>query len=179
MRGSLPRRYARALIAIAGEEGEVASFGELLEGLTHRLQESEGVIEALANDSFHLTDRLVVMEGVAQKAGLPELLRKFFLLLVKKNRIDLLSDISREYRRYQDEIMGIVRVKVAMPQTPEPLLLRRIEKILGDRFRKKVMAEGEVRPDMIGGLILKIDQMIYDGSIRRELERLKETMLKG
>ena len=179
MTGSLPRRYARALIGIATEENQVGPFGEGLENLTYCFQQAPEMLAALANDSFETSKRLAVMEEVSKKAGLPELLKRFLLLLIQKNRIGLLPEIAREYRRFHDEILGIVRVAVATPRAPEPLLLKRIEKILSERLKKQVMAQGEAKPEMIGGLILKIDHTIYDGSVRRELERIKETMLKG
>lgn len=179
MTGSLPRRYARALIGLAREEDCVQPMGEGLEGFLRALQQVPQVLEALGNDSFGLSERLAAMKRLAARAGLHEVVGKFLLLLVKKNRIGLLPEIVREYRKFHDEILGIVRVVVAGPTLPEPLVLRRIEKILGMRLKKQILAGGEARPEMIGGLILKIDHTIYDGSLRRDLERLRETMMRG
>ncbi len=177
--GSLPRRYARALIELAKEEGLVDRFGEELEGLSSVLSQVPQILETLSSDWFDFSERLSAVEGIAKKAGIHPLIKNFLILLVKKNRIGLLPDISREYRRFHDEILGIVRATVETPKMPGPELLGKIEKILSEKLRKKVICQGDADPKMIGGLILKLSHTIYDGSVRRELERMKETMMKG
>ncbi len=176
--GSLARRYARALIETAREENKVEEFGQTLGALLEILKKDPVVLEALANESFDVAERLAASEAIAARLGHPLLLKNFLLLLVKKERIGALPEIVREYLRMSDEILGIVRVTVASPEGPEPTVLRRVEKILGQRTGKKVMASGETRPGILGGLVLKMDHTIYDGSIRRELDRLREAMLE-
>lgn len=175
--GSLARRYARALIEVAREEGQIEEFGRALEILQQALKKDH--LESLANESFDPAERLAATEAIAERLGFTVLLKNFLLLLVKKERIGALTEIIREYRRMSDEIQGIVRVTVTSPEGPSPETLRRVEKILGQRTGKNVIATGEKRPGILGGLILKMDYTIYDGSVRRELERLQESMLEG
>lgn len=178
MKGSLPRRYARALIEIAKEEDHLREFGLHLERLDSLFQESPDSLEALSNDLFDSGGRLLAMDAIAIKTGAPPLLKNFLLLLVRKERIRFFPEIVREYRRYEDEIVGVVRVTVQTPGATAPLVLEKIEKILGDRLKKRVIAAGEVRPAIIGGMVLKIDHRIYDGSVQRELERMREAILR-
>jgi F-type H+-transporting ATPase subunit delta len=179
VKGSLPRRYARALIELAQEERQLEPFGEQLRRLLEVLKKTPEILETLANDSFPQEERLEAMEEIAQKAGFHPLIKNFLLLLVRKDRIGLLPEIDREYRRFQDELLGIVRVRVAAPDLPERAVLSQIDRILGQKLKKKVISEGEAQPEIIGGLVLEIDHTVYDGSVRRELERMKETMLKS
>lgn len=177
--GSLPRRYARALIQLAGETDAVEPIGRSLTELTRVLQRSSDLLATLANDFIDFTQRLAAMEEIASRQNFPQILKNFLCLLVKKERVSLLPDIVREYRRFEDEILGIVRVRVETPSAPEAPTLERVGAILGRQLNKKVIPEGKADPSMIGGMILKIDHRVYDGSIRRELERIKENMLKG
>lgn len=177
--GSLPRRYARALIQLAGETDAVEPIGRSLTELTQVLQRSPELLATLANDLIDFTQRLTAMEAIAAHQGFPQILKNFLCLLVKKERVGLLPEIVREYQRFQDEILGIVRVRVETPTAPEASILERVGAILGRKLNKKVVPEGKADPSMIGGMILKIDHRVYDGSIRRELERIKETMLNN
>ena len=179
MRGSLPRRYAKALIEIAKEENQVERIGQELENLTVLFKKSPDLLETLANDSFDTEERLSAVREIADRFGFYPMLKNFLLLLIGKKRIDLFPEIEREYRRFQDEILGIVRVRVTGPKPPEKSVLDGIEKLLSRKLQKKVISEGKVQPEIIGGLVLEIDHTVYDGSIRRELERMKEMMLNG
>lgn len=176
MTGSLPKRYAKALIAIAKEEDRVQEYGEHLAQLTALLEKSPEA-PALSNDLFDSEGRSNAVGEIAEAIGCPPLLKNFLLLLVRKERIGLLPAIAREYRRMEDEILGVVRVRVKTPAAADPTLLARVEKVLTRHLRKKIIADGEARPEIIGGLVLEIGHTIYDGSIKRELERLRESIL--
>ncbi len=170
-----------ALIEIAKEEDHLEKFGRTLERLDLLFRESTDSLDALSNDLFDSTGRLMAMEAIAIKMGSHPILKNFLLLLVQKERIGFFPEIVREYRRYEDEIVGVVRVTVQTPGATAPLvlekMLEKIEKILGDRLKKKVIAAGEIRPELIGGMVLKIDHRIYDGSVQRELERMRESII--
>lgn len=177
--GSLPRRYARALVRIAQEENQVEEFGRLLEELSKALQKAHQVLETLANESVERSERIGAVKEVGERLALPETLRKFLLLLVEKERIGLFPEIVREYARFQDDLFGIVRVSVGTPEIPSPELLTRIEKVLEKRLKARVIASGRAEPRMLGGVVLRMGHVIYDGSVKRELERMREVLLKG
>lgn len=179
MNGSLPRRYARALIEIGKEEKLVDRFGQELDSLMGIIHENSEIFSVLKNDLFPISERMGAMDEISDKSGFHELLKSFLLLLIKKDRLELLPDIVREYGRYRDAALGILRTIVVTPKKTDTLLLRQIETILSDRLKRQVISHGETRPDMIGGIILKIDHTTYDGSIRRELDSIKEDMMKG
>lgn len=179
MTGSLARRYARALIQLAQETGQVEDFGKSLESLAALLRQAPDVLHGLANELLDSDQRLVAIGEIADRSGYPILLKNFLSLLVKKERFAHFPAIVREYRRFQDELLGIIRVSVVAPQEPDTTLLKRVASLLGVRLKKTVISHGEGRPEILGGMILKVNHTIYDGSVRRELERLKEDMLKG
>jgi F-type H+-transporting ATPase subunit delta len=116
---------------------------------------------------------------LSDKTGAMPLFKNFLCLLVRKERIGLLAGIAREYRRFQDEILGIVRVTVVTSSPPEAALLQKVETLLSAKLKKKVVSTGQTNPDLIGGLVLRVDHTVYDGSIKSELEKIKETILRG
>lgn len=181
--GSLPRRYARALIQIAREEGgdgQVETFGNLLMQIVHSLEVSSGgptFLKTLSDDTLHAQERLAAINEISDKSGFPPLFKNFLSLLVGKERIALLPEVAREYQRFQDEILGIVRVTVLTPGQPEQAILDRVSTSLSSKLKKKVIARGESDPTLIGGIVLRVDHTVYDGSVRKELERIKNAMM--
>lgn len=180
--GSLPRRYARALIEIASEfkgENLLDVFDQNLTTLQKIISSAPEFLQTLSNDLLDYQQRLHAAEEIAQQAGVHSHIKNFILILVKKERFQILPEVIREFRKLRDEIVGILRVTVVEPQESDPLLLKNMETLLAQRLKKQVVAVGESRSQMIGGLILKIGNIIYDGSIKRELERIKTAMLSG
>lgn len=179
MTGSLPRRYARALMELAGDKEGIEKFERALEGFAALLQRDPTILETLSNDSFEASERLAALEEIATQARFDPLIKNFLLLLIRKDRFALIPEIFREYRRLSDEVLGIVRVTVTAPQPPESQVLNEVQTILEKKLNKKVIPEGKARPEIMGGIILKIEHIVYDGSVRKELERMQETMLRG
>jgi F-type H+-transporting ATPase subunit delta len=183
--GSLPRRYARALIQIAQEEGQTAveTYGKSLDETVRVLKESAGgpsFLKTLADEAIDYNQRQAAVRDVADRLGVPALFKNFLGLLVKKERVEILPEIAREYQRLQDEILGIVRVSVVTPSTAAAEgLLRRVEGILSQRLKKKVITHAEADPKLIGGIVLRVSHTVYDGSIRKELERIRNAMLNA
>jgi F-type H+-transporting ATPase subunit delta len=175
--GSLARRYARALIDLAKEAGPVDAFAAHLKGLMTAFQTDAGLLLALSDDSHPESQRTAAVSEIADKIGAHPLLKNFLLLLTQKLRIALLPEIVQEYEVFCDELLGIVRVIVKTPKTPDQTLLSRVEQLLGQQLKKRVICTGVAHPEMIGGIILQVNYTIYDGSIVRDLERIKEKLL--
>ncbi|MBI4373830.1 MAG: ATP synthase F1 subunit delta [Deltaproteobacteria bacterium] len=177
--GSLARRYARAFLALAEEEKEIESCGESLEKISGALAEGKGVLEALSDQTFPLDERLRAIGEVLEKASSRKLVRNFLSLLVAKGRIGSLPEIAREFGQMRDERLGVVRAEIVSATAQPEAVLSSIEKALGDRMKKKVVAKSREDRNLIGGIVLKIGQTIYDGSVKRELERIRERMNQG
>lgn len=181
--GSLPRRYARALIQVAREEGgdgKVEEFGSLLAKISESLLASSGgpsFLKTLSDENVDNKERCAALEEIANHLGFPILFKNFLTLLVSKERLAILPDVTREYQRFQDEILGILRVTVVTPSQPEHALLERVAANLSTKLKKKVITHGEADPSLIGGIVLRVDHTVYDGSVRKELERIKNAMM--
>lgn len=177
--GSLPRRYARALFDLVQEEDAVESTSAALESLAQLLGKNRAALELLGDQAHGVTQRIAVIEEIAQRLKLSSTLTRFLSLLVKKERALLLPEIVREFGRLSDEALGILRVTVTAPTTPEEKVLRKVEGLLSARGGKKVIASAQTDPEMIGGLSLEmaINHTVYDGSVRRDLARIREKMM--
>ncbi|MBI2500740.1 MAG: F0F1 ATP synthase subunit delta, partial [Deltaproteobacteria bacterium] len=73
---------------------------------------------------------------------------------------------------------GVIRIQVYSPKTPTEEDLRSIETLLSTRLRKKIKASAVESPELIGGMMVRVGETLYDGSIKRDLERMKKAMLE-
>lgn len=179
MKASLSRRYARALIKLATEEGLLERFGQEIDRLGALVQSDPTWVNVLSDELLSHSGREAALVEIANRLGLHPELRNFLLIVLKKERFSFLPAMIREFGRYRDEILGIVRVTVAEPKMPSSEVIQKVEAVLSQKLKKKVIATGEARPQMIGGILLKVGHVIYDGSIQRELEHMKEALMKG
>lgn len=183
MSGSLPRRYARALFEIAKEEKSVEDFGRELQDLVGTLTSGdkgeETALETLSNDHLSHEERIAAATQIGEALKLNVFLKNFLSLLVQKERVQLLAEIAQEYQQLQDELLGIVRVTVTTPQAPTPDLLGNVEKVLSQKLSKKIVARGVEDASLLGGMVLEVGHTVYDGSVRRELEKVQESILRG
>jgi len=176
--GSLPSRYARALFEIAREEDAVQSHGEWIEKITGAVTGEPRLLEALSDRAHPRKERFGAVSAISEEFKAPATIQNLLLLLIEKERIEILPELTREYGRLRDELMGIVRVEVRAPKRPTAKLLQKVEAILKEELKKDVVAEGIEEPEIIGGLLLRVGHTVYDGSVRRALQGLRERMVE-
>src|SRR5262245_11779119 len=123
--GSLPRRYARALIQLAQEENAIDRFSNELSSLVRALKESPDNLEILSTDLIDSSQRIAALQEITSKGGYHDIIKSFLIFLLKKDRFSILPEIAREYENFRDEIIGIVRVKVTSSKTIEPLVYQK------------------------------------------------------
>ncbi len=179
MKGSLPRRYAKALLDLAKEENQVEAIGRDLSVFEKSLSQNTQVIGVLGNTLFDLNQRLSALTELASRANLPPTLKNFLLLLLKKGRFSLLPAIVIEFGYLQDKVMNIVRATLVTAMKSDHSIGEVLEKHLSQSLKKQVIAEERVDTNLIGGAVLKVDDTIYDGSVKTQLKLMRERMMKG
>lgn len=173
------RRYAKALLKIGLEEGKAEQYGEELSLFNNFFQAEEKLRLALINPAIHPKQRTSIVEEIAKRLGLSEAIVNFLRILVEKNRVKALPRLLQVYRDLLDEALGRARAVLYTPFDLPEERIREITKNLEEKVGKKIIMCVEKDPSLIGGVVVKIGGMIYDGSIRTQLRRVRENMLKG
>ena len=177
MGGSVARRYARALFGIGLDAGKFEALGNELTGLAALWNESDELRMALENPVFRPEEKRAVLERILpQVAPTPEV-QRFVLLLLERRRIVLLPAIARAYRDLTDAEVGQVRAEVTSSQELAPATLDRVRRSLEQRTGKKVIVTSTVDPELIGGLVARVGDLVLDGSVRTQLEDLRTRLL--
>lgn len=173
----LARRYAKALFSLGKEGAKNENYSEAL-GAIADLYKEEQVENALVNPLYPLDARQKIMAKIAELVKADTVLTNFLNLLVEKKRADILPDIAYEMQAMVDLEQNISHGSVISAIDLDESLKEKIQKSLEKITGKKVILEASVDPSIIGGVIAKVGDLVLDGSIRTQLNGLKES-IKG
>ncbi|MFH1075450.1 MAG: ATP synthase F1 subunit delta [Pseudomonadota bacterium] len=173
------RRYAKALLAIAKEEGQADLYKKELAGVADLLEKNPSLKQALTNPLYLIGTRRQVLEKILDKIKLSDTIIRFLYLLFDKRRIVYIREISDFYQKLTDELANIARATVTTAIELSPETKEKIQAALSRLTGKKVMAETKVDPLLIGGVVAKIGDLILDGSIKTQLSNVEDLFRRG
>jgi len=170
----IAKRYTRALFDIAQKEDKIEVIYNELKGFSSILKESPDLAEFFVNPVFDTSDKSAVIGSILDKVGMSTTTSNFLNLLVDKRRIDILEQIEECYQKYMDDVLNKVRVgvKTAFPLSNE--LSARIKKQMEGMTEKNVEMVVDEDPSLLGGVVIGIGDTLYDGSVRAQLNSIRE-----
>lgn len=175
--GSLARRYARALLEVGNAKQNTEQIVRELDDLQKTFAASRDLTEAMTNPVFPRTRRRAVLEAVMDRAVVSQATHNFMLVLLERERIEYLGAIARELSEMLDAQVGRVRATVTSARPLPADFNGAIQGALEATTGKKVVLETREDAALIGGVVAQIGDVVYDGSIRTQLERLREHFL--
>jgi F-type H+-transporting ATPase subunit delta len=172
-------RYARALFDVAVAEGDPRAVEGGLAGFVALLDAFPLLRRVLWNPAVPTARKLSAVGEIVRRAGYPAPLAKMLTLLAGRDLLSLLPEVLDAYRRRLMDHEGIVaaHVTTAVPLAEDRL--RAVAAALGRATGKRVTMTTRVDPAIIGGVVAKVDSTVYDGSVARQLERIREKMAGG
>lgn len=173
---ALARRYAKALLDLASEEGVADKSQEALDALAQALGFKEEIGQYLLSPLLPANRRRSAAVAVARELGAPALVGKFVDLLARKGRLDLAPEIASAYRDLADRRSGRVRATVTSPQPLSAQVREALHRKLSEISGGDVVLEIEEDPEILGGIKVRMGDVVYDASVRRQLETLRERL---
>jgi F-type H+-transporting ATPase subunit delta len=174
---SIARRYARALLDVSTEVGRADAVSEQLSSFSGALAHNRELADVLFNPAYSREQRASVVEALLKAVGPVEpVLANTMRLLVDRNRLGYLPDIARLYRDMADAVAGRVRGQVtsAVPLTPDAL--KNLSNTLTTLTQRNVVLETKVDPGVLGGVSAQVGSLLYDGTLRTQLEQLRREL---
>lgn len=174
--GSLARRYAKALLSIALEDGSQEEMVRQLEELSRTYAHSPELQQALVDPVFRLSERRTLLEAVCARLAITRMLRNLAMLLLDRGRVVALPAISRELGVLVDAHANRVRARVTSARPLAPEVEAKLRTQLEARLGKRVVLERREDPGLIGGLTTEVGDLFFDGSLRYHMETLRKQL---
>lgn len=178
-RSAISRRYARALLLIGKEDGQTETYRTQLGGIAALMEREDAFRQAVCNPLYDAASRKRVLTAVIEQLKLAPVLSSFLQLLLDKGRIGFLADINDQYQKYADELNGIARASVVSASPLAPDTIDNIKNALSKKTGRDVLLEIEEDPGLIGGIVTKIGDLVFDGSIKTQLLNMRESLKRG
>jgi F-type H+-transporting ATPase subunit delta len=174
----LAKRYAKALFAVGKEENALDEYATSLKEFATMLADNPELDDALSNPMYPLDAREGVMAEVVKAADLSTIMGNFLNLIVQKRRADVLCDIAEMFQILVDEENNIAQGTVVSATELSAEMQAKVQETLEKITGKQVTLTTQVDESIIGGMIAKVGDLVMDGSIKTQLEELKES-IKG
>lgn len=176
--GSLGRRYARAIIDLGSAQGNLDKVGADLRGLAATMKTSAELASALTNPAIRRADRSRVIDALLAKLGAAPLSKTIVALLLDRERLAALPDIARELDAMIETRAGRVAAEVVSATALTAPQLDQITKQLEQLSGKKVTVTKREDPALLGGVVAKLGDTVYDGSLRTQLRTLRDDLAR-
>ena len=171
--GSVARRYARAIFDIGTAKGLYEAFATEIDALAAVFASSPELQQTLENPVFKLDQRRSILEKILPRVAPSREVRNFALLLLERGRITALPAVARAYGELVDEKLGRVRATVTSAHPLDPATATAVQRALERRTGKRIVLSTSTDPDLIGGIVARVGDLVFDGSLRTRLETLK------
>lgn len=175
---TIAKNYAEALLAAAAALGEVDAIGRLMDAVAGAVSADPSIEAVLASPRVTkaVKGRLLAqaLEGTA-----PAEFIRFLQAVIRRGRQALLTDIAQQYQALVDVQQNRVHAGVTLATPPDETLVRRIVERLGEVLGKEIRAHVREDAAILGGVVVRIGDRVYDGSLKRRLTMLRRRMLTG
>ena len=173
---SVARRYARALLSLGLEEGRPEQYGDELERALEAIRANRELRILLENPGYSLPDRQAAIDALGSAVELSPLSVNFLRLLLERQRIADLAQIARIYRAMVDQQAGRIRATVTSARPLGDDQVDRLRDAIGRMTGRSVVLESQTDSSLIGGVVAQVGTTLLDGSLRTQLERLRQEL---
>lgn len=179
MASSAPR-YARAFAEVAESARLDAGVAQQqMRDFSQTLAASSVLREVLENPSIEMAGKLKVLDGIARRLAMFPQVRNFIAVILEHHRLAELDEILTEYKQVVDEHAGATEacITTARPLNAEDRaqLEAQIAKLAGARVRARYAEDAT----LLGGAVVEIGSTVYDGSVRAQLQQLKQRLVNA
>jgi F-type H+-transporting ATPase subunit delta len=171
-------RYARAFAEVVSDQKmdpdkTVQEFGEL----ATLVQENHELRTVFQSPAVEHKQKLMLLDAIIKKMAGSKMLRNFAAVLIDKRRIGEIGDIFEQFRQDLDARMGIADAQVKSARELSGAERKALEAQITALSGKRVRATYSEDPTLLGGAVVRVGSTIYDGSVRGQLERMKQQIV--
>lgn len=174
---AVANRYARALAdVIASQQGDYRQALRQLEDFAAVYRQSLELREVFDTPALPLEEKLRVLEAIVARLAVSPVTLNFLRVLATHYRMAMLPEMCQAFHRMANERMGVVEVKITsageLREAERQALRTRFAELTG----KVVEFDFHLDEALVGGLVAQIGSTVYDGSVRGQLDRIRQQL---
>ena len=173
------RRYAKALIQIGDQQGNVPQLQQELESVAAAVAANADLSRLVASPLVLPTKKAEVFETILAAANVSQTLRHFFRVVAEAGRLNLLPDLRRTFGDLVDERAGIVEAKVTSAQPLTDAQAKALIASLTTRTGKTIRLTWHQDSALLGGVKVQVGSTVLDASLQGQLRQLKTQLLSA
>ena len=172
-------RYAKALLDVAIKESDPVQIEADLATVVDAMASHADLRRALLSPAVPQGVRMNVVRALTDRIGAQPPVAKLLAMLAARGRLDLVPELLDVYRErllaHRNIVPATVRSAVPLSAETVAALSRQLGAVTG----KQMQLEVTVDPSLIGGVVTAIGSTVYDGSMRTQLQKMKQQLVKG
>ena len=175
------RRYARALFdVVLKQNGDLDRTGQELEGFAQLVAGNHGLQTVMTNPAVPAAKKRALVDALLKQAGhVSDPVARTFALLADRDRLGLLPHLTRAFNERVMDHRQIVRAEVTTAVPLDADRTKALADALGRATGRQVLLDQKVDAKILGGVVARVGSVVYDGSVARQLERMKEQLVES
>lgn len=175
---TVANRYAKALADVISDRGETAAVASEIQTFAHLVHHSE-LREVFASPVISLERKRAVLNELLARLQLRPTTTNFLQLLLTNQRLHEIDAVQTSLAKELDVRAGIVSAEIttarALATAEQDELLNKLRQATG----KQIRVDFKIDPEIIGGVVTRIESLVYDGSIKNQLALMKQQLSRG
>ena len=174
--GTAAYRYAKALFGLAHDEHKQSEVREELERLDSLFEGNSELREAILTPLHPAGQRKAVLRAIAGQMSISPLVQNFISFLVDQRRLIDFDSIVEAYAELADLEAGLITAEVVSASPLDERRKDRLRRALSERTGQEVRLQIDIDASLIGGVIAKVGDLVFDGSLRTQLGQLRANL---
>lgn len=174
---TVARRYASALADVVAKGGDVETIKAELGSWETMIRTNGDLANAFGNPAIAHAKKEGLLESLIKKTNPSRTTANFLRVLLQNGRLTELSEVNEKFASVLEERAGILHGRVIsahdLSDEERSELRTNLEKVTG----KQIRLDYEIDKALIGGVVTRIGSTVYDGSVRTQLENLREELI--
>ena len=172
--------YARAFADVVIENRlDAAHTLAETEQIAALAEQSKELREVWDNPSIPAEQKRAVLDAIVQRAGISRPVRNFLAVLIDKRRTRFLSEIVKQFAHDLNQRLGIAEAAITAARELSAAERAELESDLSRVTGKTIRARYEQDPSILGGAIARVGSTVYDGSVKGQLERIRQQLVSA
>jgi F-type H+-transporting ATPase subunit delta len=174
---SVVNTYARAFAdAVMNKRLDPAKTLAEAQQISTLVRESGELREVWVAPSIPAEQKRAVLDAIAKRAGISQMVRNFVAVLIDKGRVNFLQEIVAEFAHELNQRLGFAEAEITTTRELNADERNALEADLTKVTGKKIRARYDQDRSILGGAIARVGSTVYDGSVKGQLEKIREQL---